>query len=128
VEPDYVLVNPTTYDVLVKFATPQSGTVIISAAGSAGAGATAPTFLTTTTTLAFGSIASLGCTELTLALPGAATGDAVAPGWPSGWEAGLTGTMRVSAANAIAVRLCNLSGAGLTPASATYRATIIKAF
>jgi hypothetical protein len=33
VEPDSVVINPTTYDVLVKFATPQSGTLVISAAG-----------------------------------------------------------------------------------------------
>ena len=33
VEPDSVQINPTTYDVAVNFVTPQSGTVIISAAG-----------------------------------------------------------------------------------------------
>jgi len=128
VEPDSVVINPSTYDVLVKFATPQSGIVVISAAGGGGAGGGSATFLTTMTTLAFGSIASQGCGELTFALPGAATGDAVAPGWPGAWEAGLIGTMRVSTANTIAVRLCNLSGAVLTPASAPYRATIVKSF
>jgi hypothetical protein len=38
VEPDSVLINPTTYDVLVKFATPQSGTLVISAAGGGSTG------------------------------------------------------------------------------------------
>ena len=35
VEPDSVIINPTTDDVLVKFATPQSGTIVLSAAGAA---------------------------------------------------------------------------------------------
>lgn len=90
--------------------------------------ATVPTFLTATTTLAFANISAQGCAELTFALPGAATADAVEPGWPSGLEAGLIGTMRVSAVGTIAVRLCNLSGAGITPASAAYRATIVRSF
>jgi len=90
--------------------------------------ATVPTFLTASTPLSFGNIASQGCGELTFALPGAATGDAVAPGWPGGLEAGLIGTMRVSTANTITVRLCNFSGASLTPAGAAYRATIVRSF
>jgi hypothetical protein len=42
--------------------------------------------------------------------------------------AGLIGMMRISAANTVAVRLCNFSGATLTPASAIYRATIVRSF
>jgi hypothetical protein len=38
VEPDEVEINPATYDVTVKFATLQSGTVMISAAGGGGGG------------------------------------------------------------------------------------------
>jgi hypothetical protein len=90
--------------------------------------AAVPTFLTTTTTLGFGPLAAGGCGELTFSLPGANVGDAVEPGWPSGIEAGLIGTMRVSAPNTIAVRLCNLSGSVVTPASASYRATIVRSF
>jgi hypothetical protein len=41
VEPDYVQINPTTYDVTVKFATPQTGTIVISAASGAGTGSSA---------------------------------------------------------------------------------------
>jgi hypothetical protein len=44
VEPDDVQINPTTYDVLVKFATPQSGTVVLSAAGGGGGGAVTSVF------------------------------------------------------------------------------------
>jgi hypothetical protein len=43
-------------------------------------------------------------------------------------EAGLTGNMRVSADNTIAVRLCNLSGGAVSPASATYTGTIVRSF
>jgi hypothetical protein len=33
VEPNEVQINPTTYDVTVSFASPQSGTLVLSAAG-----------------------------------------------------------------------------------------------
>jgi hypothetical protein len=152
VEPDYVLINSTTFDVTAYFANPQSGRIVISAAGggagsgtiSPGAGivtvavgaqtqisvdpGTVPTYLTAAAALDFPSIASAGCSELTLALPGAAIGDAVAAGWPGGLEAGLIGTMRVNAANSIAVRVCNFSGAALNPTSATFRATVVRNF
>jgi hypothetical protein len=38
VEPNEVQINPTTYDVTVSFASPQSGTVVLSAAGGGGGG------------------------------------------------------------------------------------------
>ena len=59
---------------------------------------------------------------------GAATGDSIAPGWPATLESGLTGSMLVSASNAVVVRLCNLSGATLTPAAQSFRATVLKGF
>ncbi|MEO7651695.1 MAG: hypothetical protein ABIZ80_14610 [Bryobacteraceae bacterium] len=91
--------------------------------------AVVPTYLTSTATLDFPSINSGACaSELTIALAGAATGDSVAPGWPSGLEAGLLGTMRVSAGNVVSVRVCNLSGSALDPASAVFRATIVRSF
>jgi hypothetical protein len=90
--------------------------------------ATVPTFLITSTTLAFGNIANLSCSELTFSLLGAAPGDPVEPGWPSGIAQGLIGNMRVSASNVVTVRLCNLSGAAITPASATYQAAVVKSF
>lgn len=91
--------------------------------------ASVPAYLTAAATLSFTAIAAGTCgADRTFPLPGAAAGDAVAPGWPSGLEAGLAGIMRVSAANTIAVRLCNLSGATMTPASASFRATVIRSF
>ncbi len=90
---------------------------------------TVPTYLTGTATLAFPAIAPDTCAaELTFAIPGAATGDAVAPGWPASLPAGVVGMMRVTAANTVAVRLCNSSGATATPPSALYRASIVRSF
>jgi hypothetical protein len=90
--------------------------------------ATVPTYLTATGTLDFPSLPSGTCSELTLALPGATAGDGVAAAWPTGLESGLLGMMRVSAANTIAVRLCNFSGATLNPASGMFRATVVRNF
>ncbi len=41
VEPNEIQINPTTYDVTVSFASPQSGTLVLSAAGGGGGGANA---------------------------------------------------------------------------------------
>jgi hypothetical protein len=91
--------------------------------------AAVPTYLTASATLSFGAIAAGACAaDLNFPLPGAAAGNSVAPGWPGGLEAGLIGSMRVSAANTIAVRLCNLSGAAVTPANATFTGTIVRSF
>jgi hypothetical protein len=91
--------------------------------------AAVPTYLTAWATLSFGAIASGSCAaDMTFPLPGAAVGNSVAPGFPSALEAGLIANMRVSAANLIAVRLCNLSGGLVSPASATYTGTIVRSF
>jgi hypothetical protein len=90
--------------------------------------AVVPTFLTASTTLSFGVIPPAGCAELPFSLLGAAPGNALEPGWPSGLEEGLIGIMRVSASGVITVRLCNFSGASLTPAPASYTATIVRSF
>jgi hypothetical protein len=127
VEPDSVLINPATYDVLVKFATPQSGTIVLSAAGGSTSGGSSGTYISGTATLTFPSVPPAGCaSDLTLALPGAAVGDSVAGGWPGSLPAGLLGMMFVSAPNTIAVRLCNFSGGATTPPAGTYRATIVR--
>jgi hypothetical protein len=86
-----------------------------------------PTYLTMTAVLDFPSIPDGACAaDQSFTLAGAAATDAVAPGWPSALEAGLVGMMRVSAPNTVTVRLCNLSGSVLDPASGTYRATIVR--
>ncbi len=90
--------------------------------------ATVPTYLSATAILDFGSLAPGVCNELTFGLAGANGGDPLAAGWPTAMEGGLIGTMRVSAAGTVAVRLCNLSGSVLDPAAATYRATVVRSF
>ena len=77
-------------------------------------------------TINFSPIADGACASSTITVTGAATQDTVSPGWPSGLEDGLDGSMRVSATNTVAVRLCNWSGASVDPASATFRAAITK--
>ena len=90
--------------------------------------ATVPTYLSSTAVLDFASLLPSTCGELTFGLPGAAAGDSIAAGWPGGMEAGLIGTMRVSAAGIVAVRVCNLSASTLDAAAAIYRATVVRNF
>ena len=129
----------------ITFASAQSGSCVVNATGGGSAytagtgisiaGATlsvdktaVPTYLTASSSLSFGSIAQAACAQLTFTLTGASPGDAIAPGWPATLEAGLVGNMVVSASNTVAVRLCNLSGATLTPAAQSFRATLVRSF
>ena len=85
-----------------------------------------PTYLMNAATLNFPSIATGACAaDQTITVAGANPGDAVAPGWPA-LPAGIFGMMMVSGANTVTVRLCNLSGAAVDPASSSYRATIVR--
>jgi len=85
-----------------------------------------PTYLMNTATLTFPAIATGTCAaDQTITVTGANPGDAVAPGWPA-LPTGILGLMTVSSANTVTVRLCNLSGSSVTPAAATYRATIVR--
>ena len=85
-----------------------------------------PTYLMNTATLNFSSIATSTCAaDQIITVTGANPGDAVAPGWPA-LPTGVFGIMLVSATNTVTVRLCNLSGLGVDPPSATYRATIVR--
>ncbi|MGA7240286.1 MAG: hypothetical protein WBY44_31670 [Bryobacteraceae bacterium] len=91
--------------------------------------AVVPTYLTGSATLDFPSIAAGTCAaDLTLSLPGANAGDAIAPGWPAALEAGLSGNMRVSAAGVVSVRLCADTTGAVNPAAATFTATIVRGF
>jgi len=85
-----------------------------------------PTYLTASATLNFPVISTESCAaDQTLTVPGANPGDAVAPGWPA-LPSGVFGVMMVSSANTVTVRLCNLSGLGVDPPSASYRATVVR--
>jgi len=88
-----------------------------------------PAYLTALATLDFPAIPAGRCSaDLTIALPGANPGDSVVPGWPAGLEAGLSGTMRVSAAGTVAVRLCADGSGPVDPAAEAFRATIVRSF
>jgi hypothetical protein len=76
--------------------------------------------------LDFGSIAAQACGELTISATGAAVNDPIAPAWPAALEAGLAGVMRVSAADTITVRLCNVTASAIDPASQTFAGRVIR--
>jgi hypothetical protein len=62
----------------------------------------------------------------TFTLTGAAAGSPVVLGCPSTLEAGLIASARVSALNTIEVRIANLTGADMTPASAqTFKVAVL---
>ena len=83
-------------------------------------------YLTASATINLTEIGDGNCLASTITLSGAAAGDNVAAGWPAALEAGLTGSMFVSAADTVAVRVCNFSGAAVDPASATFKAAITR--
>ena len=91
--------------------------------------ATGRTHLTGNTSLSFGTVATNDCSTLTVTVTGAALGDAVivAPGFDFTYKLSITGY--VSAADTVAVKLCNPTGSGIAvTASQTYYATVLKVF
>ena len=90
--------------------------------------AVVPTMLTATATLTPGSVGAGACVENDLALNGAATGDAVAAGWPADFPAGLVGMAFVNSANNVRLRICNPTGSQVAVGSSSFRATIVRGF
>lgn len=92
--------------------------------------AVVPTFLTGSATLNdWGTVGAAACAEQTFALAGAMTMDAVIPRWPAALPAGLSGLMRVSGLDTVAVRLCNATGTGVAVANGfQFGATILRSF
>jgi hypothetical protein len=82
--------------------------------------------------LTFTSIPVVGsgtaCQDQSFTLAGAVAGEYLLEGWPAAYwaAAGAQGSMGVSAANTVTVRVCNLSGSPLSIAAATYKATILR--
>lgn len=74
--------------------------------------------------LDFPSMSAGQCASLTFGLTGVAEGDHIAPGYPATLDTGVIGQMWISAVDVVSVQLCNLSGATLDPASATYSAQV----
>lgn len=83
--------------------------------------------LTATAALDFASINAAASADLTIAVAGAAVGDAVELGLPAAPTAGLVFNAFVSAANVVTVRATNITAAPVDAASATCRATVHKA-
>lgn len=71
-------------------------------------------------------IADLTCADQTLSFAGASTGAAVAPRIPTTLPAGTVHMAFISASNTLKLRVCNLSGAAVTPPVDTYGAAIIS--
>lgn len=92
--------------------------------------ATVPMFVTAAATINdWGTIGAASCVEKTFTFSGALTGDAVVPQWPAALPAGLTGLMRVSLADTLAVRLCNATGSGVAVANGfQFGAMILRSF
>jgi len=158
IEPHAVTIDAATYDVTVSFYTAQTGKCTMNGSGGGGvtfasnsgvavdpgvgiAVATAsgraavsidtavvPTYLTGSATLSFNAIPAASCGEATFVLNGAAVGNAVAAGWPAPLAAGLSGTMLVTSANTIAVRLCNATASAADGFQADFGATIVRSF
>lgn len=87
--------------------------------------------LTATASLDFPSIAAQTATTTsfqtrTITVTGAEVGDAVVLGPPSNIAAGLIWEGYVSATNTVTIRLGNCTAAPIDPASATWRATVLK--
>jgi hypothetical protein len=78
--------------------------------------------------LDFPSISQAACADLTLSLPGASTGDTLAAGWPASLPSGVSGSMFVSSANVVVVRMCNLSGSAVDLPILGYSARILRSF
>ena len=94
--------------------------------GSAWALLTTPK-LDATTTFNPGTIAnSSGVTSSAITVTGAALGDFVMVAAPYDLQ-GIDATAYVSAANTVKIRLNNLTGAGVTLASGTWRVRVVKA-
>lgn len=92
-----------------------------------GATGTTITFiLTATATLDFPSTAAQTSSDLTIAVAGAAVGDAVFLGLPAAPDANGCFTAWVSAAGVVSVRFNNYSAGAIDPASATYRVCVFK--
>jgi hypothetical protein len=80
-------------------------------------------------TLDFPSVAAAGSQDLTISVPGAAVGDDVAgPFQNAAPNAGLIRSAWVSAANVVTVRVQNVTGSAVDPASGEYRVIVFKAF
>jgi hypothetical protein len=127
--------NLQTNDILVQSVTngdtthAPSGDAVFDALATVEADAQAYTdakTITNTASLNFPSVGAFLAADLTITVTGAATGDSVALGPPSGINAGFLWSGYVSAANTVTVRVYNLTGVAIDPPAQTWRATVFK--
>jgi hypothetical protein len=80
--------------------------------------------LSASATLDFGSIAAQTTAELTITVTGSASGDTCYASPATGIEANLVWSAFVSASNTVTVRVANITGAAIDPASRSWRADV----
>lgn len=88
--------------------------------------ATNPKILQGSATLNFGSISAGAVATDTITVTGAVAGDCVMVGVPAGFNAGLTWSPHVTGANTVTLRVHNTTGGAIDPASATFKATVVR--
>lgn len=86
----------------------------------------AASYLSTTATLDFPSIAAGGSQQISVTVTGATVGDTVILGPPAGIETGLVWNAYVSAINTVRVRVSNITGAAIDPASASWKVAVVR--
>lgn len=91
-----------------------------------GGGAAIISMLSATATLDFPSIAANTSADLTITVTGAAANDIAMAGPPVTQVSGITVSAFVSAANTVTIRAANVTVGAIDPASATYRASVIR--
>lgn len=86
-------------------------------------------FISNTASLTFGAISAQACSEQTITVTGAVTGDFVVLMLPSNFTHNVSATGYVSASDTVKVKLCNGTAIAVTPTAAqTYGALIPKTF
>jgi len=81
-----------------------------------------------TASLTYGTIGAQSCLERSMAANGVAAGDTVEAGWPGTLPAGVVGMM-YGATNLVVVRLCNVTGAGVTVTNGlNYTGRVIRGY
>ena len=89
--------------------------------------ATITKVLTASASLNFPSISAASQADLTITVPGAATGDEVIMSLPASPAAGIVFNAFVSAANTVTIRASNITALAVDPAAASYGVIVINA-